>query len=121
MNSWDYEQVRVPKEHILTPEQEVIMKSSRIALCLLVVLAVATVKIIKADPIHDTGLRVSCQCNTYPANWPVVGLFHSSQWGSSALRLFSVKPGDKASVDAGMSQCEQLLDLMQRLDVCPKP
>lgn len=54
----------------------------------------------------------SCVCNGLPGNLPVVGLFHKSNWGTSALKVFSIDDPQ------AQNKCQQLLKQLKEIDVC---
>ena len=54
----------------------------------------------------------TCSCNALPANLPVVGLFHTSHWGTSALKVFSINDSNP------MNSCTQLLKQLQKTEIC---
>ncbi|MBI3299845.1 MAG: hypothetical protein HYZ75_16890 [Elusimicrobia bacterium] len=98
------------------------MKSRSVVLSLAAAVAViASVGATRATPNEESGLEASCACNPYPSNWPVVGLFHTSQWGTSALKLFEVRvPGDEASLKDSVAQCDLLWTKLSQSGICPR-
>ncbi|MBC7457587.1 MAG: hypothetical protein H7235_04870 [Bdellovibrionaceae bacterium] len=62
-----------------------------------------------ADKLNS---EVSCRCNGLPANLPVVGLFQTSHWGTSALKVFSVDDPQ------AQEKCQMLLKQLQEISVC---
>lgn len=53
-----------------------------------------------------------CVCNGLAANLPIVGLFHTSKWGTSALKVFS------ADDPTALDKCFQLLNQLKEIEVC---
>jgi hypothetical protein len=54
----------------------------------------------------------SCGCTGFPANLPVVALIHTSNWGTSFLKVFSVDDPN------GHEKCLQLLKQLKGIEVC---
>lgn len=97
-----------------TPEQEVIMKLLSILSLLSFILASNAVQ-----------AQTSCVCTEFPANLPVVGLFHKSDWGTSALELFRINENlsPEEALKKAKLECEELRwKLAYQLNrVCPRP
>ena len=69
--------------------------------------------------------QTSCVCTEFPANLPVVGLFHKSDWGTSALELFRISESSspEEALKKAKLECEELRwKLAYQLNrVCPRP
>ncbi len=67
------------------------------------------------DIANQINADKSCVCNGLPANLPVVGLFHTSNWGTSALKVFPIHEFNDPSA---MDKCLQLLKQLQEIEIC---
>jgi hypothetical protein len=54
----------------------------------------------------------TCSCNGLPANLPIVGLFHRSQWGTSLLQAFSIDD------PKAQEECLNLKEELVKLRIC---
>ncbi|MGZ3774993.1 MAG: hypothetical protein ACXVCY_13980 [Pseudobdellovibrionaceae bacterium] len=91
------------------PEQE--QKMKKIGFFLVVFTSIYTLADTStvADKINAEN---SCACNGLPGNIPVVGLFHKSKWGTSALKVFNIDD-PKAEY-----KCLELLNQLKAFEVC---
>jgi hypothetical protein len=60
----------------------------------------------------------NCSCNAFPGNRPIIGLFHESEWGASALLKIPVDPFSEDSVKKGVAICEQWKNYLVKIEIC---